>query len=151
MNVYTEYMLASLFNVTTTSPFECNLNNPVPVKGRKSYRNAMAVSIRVAENKAIGPAVSLMVLVDGHYRKIQWRMLSDSEKNMYSKSLRCINAKTHCRRRYIWQWAILKFNVISRNEIQQCGAKVTFLFGHTKHLKYICILLTKYMTLWRFL
>lgn len=32
MNVYTEYMLASLFNVTTTSPFECNLKNPVPVK-----------------------------------------------------------------------------------------------------------------------
>lgn len=70
MNVYTEYMLTSLFNVTAVSPFECNLNNPVPVKGRKSYRNAMAVSIRVAENKAIGPAVSLMVLVDGHYRKI---------------------------------------------------------------------------------
>lgn len=53
MNVYTEYMLASLFNVTTTSPFECNLKNPVPVKGRKSYRNAMAVSIRVAEKKQL--------------------------------------------------------------------------------------------------
>lgn len=87
MNVYTEYMLASLFNVTTTSPFECNLKNQVPVKGRKSYRNAMAVSIRVAENKAIGPAVSLMMLVDGHYRKIQWRMLSDSEKICIQKAL----------------------------------------------------------------
>lgn len=87
MNVYTEYMLASLFNVTTTSPFECNLNNPVPVKGRKSYRNAMAGSIRVAENKAIGPAVSLMVLVEGHYRKIQWSMLSDNEKICIQKAL----------------------------------------------------------------
>lgn len=47
----------------------------------------MAVSIRVAENKAIGPAVSLMVLVDGHYRKIQWRMLSDSEKICIQKAL----------------------------------------------------------------
>lgn len=66
---------------------------------------------------------------------------------MYSKSVRYIDAKTHCRRRYIWQWAILKFNVISRYEIQQCDAKVTFLFGHTKHLTYICILLTKYSAL----
>lgn len=87
MNVYTEYMLASLFNVTTTSPFECNLKNPVPVKGRKSYHNAMAVSIRVAENKAIGHAVSLMVLVDGHYRKIQWNMLTDNEKICIQEAL----------------------------------------------------------------
>lgn len=87
MNVYTEYMLASLFNVTTTSPFECNLKNPVPVKGRKSYHNAMAVSIRVAENKAIGPAVSLMLLVDGHYRKIQWNMLTDNEKICIQEAL----------------------------------------------------------------
>nr|DAH52034.1 MAG TPA: hypothetical protein [Caudoviricetes sp.] len=43
---------------------------------------------------------------------------------MYSKSVRYIDAKTHCRRRYIWQWAILKFNVISRYEIQQCDAKI---------------------------
>lgn len=87
MNVYTEYMLASLFNVTTTSPFECNLKNPVPVKGRKSYHNAMAVSIRVAENKAIEPAVSLMLLVDGHYRNIQWNMLTDNEKICIQKAL----------------------------------------------------------------
>jgi hypothetical protein len=31
------------------------------------------------------------------------------------------------------------------------GAKISFLFGHTKHLMYICILLTKYIALWRFL
>ena len=80
MNVYTEAKLASLFNVTTTSPYECDLKMAVPVKGRKSYNNAKAVSIRVAENKAFGYAVSIMLLVDGHYRKIQWRMLSDEEK-----------------------------------------------------------------------
>lgn len=57
MNVYTEYMLASLFNVTTTSPFECNLKNPVPVKGRKSYR------------------------------KIQWNMLTDNEKTCIQEAL----------------------------------------------------------------
>lgn len=62
---------------------------------------------------------------------------------MYSKSVRYIDAKTHCRRRYIWQWAILKFNVISRYEIQQCDAKVAQIFGRAKYLAYICILLTK--------
>lgn len=87
MNIYTEAMLASLFNVTTTSPYECDLKMAVPVKGRKSYNNAKAVSIRVAENKAIGPAVSLMVLVEGHYRKIQWSMLSDNEKICIQKAL----------------------------------------------------------------
>lgn len=87
MNVYTEYMLAKLFNVTTTSPYECDLKNTVPVKDRKSYRNAMAVSIRVVENKAIGPAVSLMLLVDGHYRKIQWNMLTDNEKICIQEAL----------------------------------------------------------------
>lgn len=87
MKAYTEYMLAGLFKVTTTSPYECDLKNPVPVKGRKSYRNAMAISIRVAENKAIGYAVSLMLLVDGHYRKIQWRMLSNDEKICIQKEL----------------------------------------------------------------
>lgn len=80
-------MLASLFNVTITSPYECDLENHVPVKGRKSYCNAKAISIRVAENKAIGPAVSLMLLVDGHYRKIQWNMLTDNEKICIQKAL----------------------------------------------------------------
>lgn len=89
MNVYTEYMLASLFNVTTTSPYECDLKMAVPVKGRKSYNNAKAVSMCVAENKAIGPAVSLMLLVDGHYRKIQWNMLTDNEKICTQEAL-CI-------------------------------------------------------------
>ena len=87
MSVYTEAMLASLFNVTTTSPYECDLENPVPVKGRKSYRNAMAVSIRVAENKAFGYAASIMLLVDEHYRKIQWRVLSDEEKKNIQDAL----------------------------------------------------------------
>lgn len=87
MSVYTEAMLASLFNVTTTSPYECDLENPVPVKDRKSYRNAMAVSIRVAENKAFGYAVSIMLLVDGHYRKMQWRVLSDEEKKSIQDAL----------------------------------------------------------------
>nr|DAW52617.1 MAG TPA: hypothetical protein [Caudoviricetes sp.] len=70
---------------------------------------------------------------------------------MYSRSVRYINAKTHCRRRYIWQWAILKFNVISRYEIQQCDAKVAFLFVHAKYLTYICKILTKYSALWNIL
>lgn len=85
--IYTEAMLASLFNVTTTSPYECDLKMAVPVKGRKSYNNAKAVSMRVAENKAFGYAVPIMLLVDGHYRKIQWRMLSDKEKICIQKTL----------------------------------------------------------------
>lgn len=87
MSVYTEAMLASLFNVTTTSPYECDLEDPVPVKGMKSYRNAVAVSIRVSENKAFGYAVSIMLLVDGHYRKMQWRVLSDEEKKNIQDAL----------------------------------------------------------------
>lgn len=47
----------------------------------------MAVSMRVAENKAVGPAVSLMLLVDGHYRKIQWNMLTDNEKICIQEAL----------------------------------------------------------------
>ena len=87
MNVYTEAMLASLFNVTTTSSYECDFEIPVPVKGRKSYCNAVAVSIRVSENKAFGYAVSIMLLVDGHYRKMQWRVLSDEEKKNIQDAL----------------------------------------------------------------
>lgn len=87
MSVYTEAMLASLFNVTTTSPYEGDLENPVPVKGRKSYCNAVVVSIRVSENKAFGYAVSIMLLVDEHYRKIQWRVLSDEEKKNIQDAL----------------------------------------------------------------
>ena len=47
----------------------------------------MAVSIRVAENKAFGYAASIMLLVDGHYRKMQWRVLSDEEKKSIQDAL----------------------------------------------------------------
>ena len=87
MSVYTEAMLASLFKVTTTSPYECDFEIPVPVKDRKSYCNAVAVSIRVSENKAFGYAVSIMLLVDELYRKIQWRVLSDEEKKNIQDAL----------------------------------------------------------------
>ena len=89
MNVYTEAKLASLFNVTTTSPYECDLKMAVPVKGRKSYNNAKAVSIRVAENKAFGYAVSIMLLVDGHYRKNALRR----RKEKHTRSVGYINKK----------------------------------------------------------
>nr|DAE14486.1 MAG TPA: hypothetical protein [Siphoviridae sp. ctHiz26] len=45
------------------------------------------VSIRVSENKAFGYAVSIMLLVDEHYRKIQWRVLSDEEKKNIQDTL----------------------------------------------------------------
>lgn len=102
MSVYTEAMLASLFNVTTTSPYECDLENPVPVKGRKSYRNAMAVSIRVAENKAFGYAVSIMLLVDGHYRKCNGEYSQTKRRKVY-KMRWVYKRKNRCLWRYGWQ------------------------------------------------
>ncbi len=85
--IYTESMLASKFNVTTISPYEHNFEEPIPVKGRSSYNNAEIVLIRVSENKASGQSVSLMLLVGKHYRKIQWRMLTDNEKIRVQKAL----------------------------------------------------------------
>lgn len=64
-----------------------DFEKPIPVKGRKSYNNAIAVSIRISENKAFGFAVTLMLLVDELFRKIQWKMLSDKEKICIQKAL----------------------------------------------------------------
>lgn len=85
--IYTESMLASKFNVTTISPYEHDFEEPIPIKGRKSYNDAVIVFIRVSENKASGHAASLTLLVNKHYRKLQWRMLTDKEKIRVQKAL----------------------------------------------------------------
>lgn len=85
--IYTESMLASKFNVTTISPYEHDFEEPIPIKGRKSYNDAVIVFICVSENKAYGHAASLTLLVNKHYRKLQWRMLTDKEKIRVQKAL----------------------------------------------------------------
>lgn len=46
-----------------------------------------AVNNVVSAFRRQGYAVSIMLLVDGHYRKIQWRMLSDEEKKNIQEAL----------------------------------------------------------------
>ena len=85
--VYTPQMLAKWFNVTNLKPYESDLKTPVSVKGRKSYIDARVVAVRISENKAYGYAVGLTLFVDGHYRKLSWKMLSDDEKLRIQKEL----------------------------------------------------------------
>ena len=85
--VCTEKQLATLFKVTTTKPYEYRFKEPIPVQGRKSYIDAMAISIRISENQAYGSSACLVLLVNEHYRRIQWRLLSDKEKIEIQKAL----------------------------------------------------------------
>lgn len=80
MEIYTPKMLAERFNVTTLNPYNIEFKEPVKVQGRKMYNNAEAVSLSVTENLKFGFSAVVYVVVAGHYRKINWNNLSDSEK-----------------------------------------------------------------------
>lgn len=80
MEIYTPKMLAERFNVTTLNPYNIEFKEPVKVQGRKMYNDAEAVSLSVTENLKFGFSAVVYVVVAGHYRKINWNNLSDSEK-----------------------------------------------------------------------
>lgn len=80
MEIYTPKMLAERFNVTTLNPYNIEFKEPVKVQGRKMYNDAEAVSLSVTENLKFGFSAVVHVVVAGHYRKINWNNLSDSEK-----------------------------------------------------------------------
>lgn len=86
-NIYTPQMLAERFQVTIFAPYECDLRNPVSIRGRKSYKHTEIVAVRVSENKSFGFAITLTIFADGHYRKLQWEMLSNEEKLRVQKEL----------------------------------------------------------------
>lgn len=73
-------MLAERFNVTTLNPYNIEFEEPVKVQGRKMYNDAEAVSLSVTENLKFGFSAVVYVVVAGHYRKINWNNLLDSEK-----------------------------------------------------------------------
>lgn len=84
--VYTENMLARHFKVTSVNPFDVEFK-PVRVKGRKSYKETVAIAIHVSENRKYGFAVNVALVADGHYRNIQWGKLSNKEKEEIQKGI----------------------------------------------------------------
>lgn len=85
--IYTSKMLAERFNVTTLKPYETDLSKPVRVQGRKTYKEAKAVSISVTENRNIGFTAVIHLLVEGRYRKINWETLTSEEKERVQNAL----------------------------------------------------------------
>lgn len=80
MDIYTPQMFAKHFNVTFLKPYNIELQNSVKIQGRKKYKDAEAVSISVTENRKNGVSVVIHVIVNGHFRKVNWNSLSDTEK-----------------------------------------------------------------------
>lgn len=85
--IYTSKMLAERFNVTTLKPYETDLSKPVRVQGRKTYKEAKAVSISVTENRKIGFTAVIHLLVEGRYRKINWENLTSEENERVQNAL----------------------------------------------------------------
>lgn len=87
MKIYTPEMFVEKYRVTRLKPCDINLPHPVSVKGRKGYKKARAVSLRVSYNLKCGCSVAVFIDVDSHYRQIQWYMLTEEEKKAIQKAI----------------------------------------------------------------